>query len=57
MLPHVIRHNGQQVEPWYGELVECVRRASLADRPGRAADAAWPRFVSEISRRPVWLVH
>ncbi len=50
MLPHVIRHNGRQVEAWYGELVACVPASLFADNQLTATDAL-AEFVSGVSRQ------
>src|SRR3954470_9400090 len=47
--PHVVRRNGQHVEPWYRELAECSD-LSPAIKPGNAVDAI-AEFLSEISRK------
>src|SRR4051795_1585674 len=49
MLPHVVRRNGQHVEPWYRELAECSD-LSPAIKRGNAADAI-AEFLTEISRK------
>jgi alcohol dehydrogenase len=49
MLPHVVRCNGQHVEAWYRDLVECCSGMTVASGSGRAADAI-AGFVSEIAR-------
>jgi alcohol dehydrogenase len=50
MLPHVIRHNGKQVEASYRELAECGcgTRSGIDDK--NAADAL-SDFVSDLSQR------
>jgi alcohol dehydrogenase len=50
MLPHVIRHNGQTVGPWYAELVECSDATST--RSGDANAVEWlASFVAELAER------
>ena len=57
MLPHVIRHNGRQVDAWYRELVQCsgvIGRVPTAEqRRRRAGRLCRPTFPA----RPAWLVH
>jgi alcohol dehydrogenase len=48
MLPHVIRHNGRQVETWYHELVSCEPLAIDLCARSSAADAL-ASFVAHIS--------
>ena len=52
MLPHVIRHNGRQleVEAWYRELVDGVPPAILETTSSTAAETL-AAFVSQVSRR------
>lgn len=50
MLPHVIRHNGRQVESWYRELAECSRGIGLGTNAESAADKL-AGFISEVSRQ------
>ena len=50
MLPHVIRHNGQQVEAWYRGVVEV--RSRCHGFPGKTSECEpkrWPSFVSHFS--------
>jgi alcohol dehydrogenase class IV len=50
MLPHIIRHNGRQVDAWYGDLVQSN---GLVDGFANAGSAAGSlaEFVSRVSRR------
>jgi alcohol dehydrogenase len=50
MLPHVIRHNGRQVDAWYGELLQSngVMNSVAVDKDAATALA---NFVAQISRR------
>ncbi len=50
MLPHVIRHNGRQVDPWYRELVQSNGLIGPRSDTQSAADAL-ADFVSGVSRR------
>jgi len=50
MLPHVIRHNGRQVESWYRELVACAPATLFADSQ-HAATNALAEFVLGVSRQ------
>jgi alcohol dehydrogenase len=50
MLPHVIRHNGRQVEPLYRELVHSGGMTSHAGDSENPAGAL-ADFVSQVSRR------
>jgi alcohol dehydrogenase len=50
MLPHVIRHNGQQVDGWYRDFVQSNGVPGLQPAAENAADAL-AQFVTEISRR------
>jgi alcohol dehydrogenase len=49
MLPHVIRRNGQSVEPWYRELIEAADVLELQDSASNAADAL-ATWIAKISR-------
>jgi alcohol dehydrogenase len=50
MLPHVIRHNGREVEPWYRELLQSSGlNGPLPDKES-AADAL-AAFVARVSRQ------
>jgi len=50
MLPHVIRHNGRQVEAWYQELAAATDTFTIGiEADGAAASLA--AFVSRVSRR------
>ena len=50
MLPHVIRHNGQFVDPWYRELVDSSEVIGPLPASASAADAL-ATFVSAISHQ------
>jgi alcohol dehydrogenase len=50
MLPHVIRHNGRQVDSWYRELVQSNGLIGPRADTQSAADAL-ADFVSGVSRR------
>ena len=50
MLPHVIRHNGRQVESWYRELVACAPATLFADNQ-HTATIALAEFVLGVSRQ------
>lgn len=50
MLPHVIRHNGREVGPWYRELVDAVGAATIHD-DAQGPAAALADFVSRVSRQ------
>jgi alcohol dehydrogenase len=50
MLPHVIRHNGRQVNHWYRELAESNGVLTPLGSHGNAADAL-ADFVAQVSRR------
>jgi alcohol dehydrogenase len=50
MLPHVIRHNGRQVDPWYRELLQSGGPAVQVPTTESAADRL-ADFVGQISRR------
>src|SRR3954454_7414164 len=47
MLPHVIRRNGKNVEPWYRELAECSDLDPI-NKPGSPVERI-AGFLSEIS--------
>ena len=50
MLPHVIRHNGRDVGPWYRELLECSANSNvLADADDSAEVLAM--LVSQLARQ------
>ena len=58
MLPHVVRHNGQQFESWYGELVECrATRTCFELNRQRLPRRSPASFRISFPIRPVWLVH
>jgi alcohol dehydrogenase len=50
MLPHVIRHNGRQVDPWYGELLQSNGVMNSVAIAGGAA-VALADFVVKVSRQ------
>jgi len=50
MLPHVVRHNGRQVEPWYRQLVDCSEVIGPLSAGDSAADAL-ADFLSTVSHR------
>jgi alcohol dehydrogenase len=50
MLPHVIRHNGRQVEPLYRELLQSSGMTGPA-RDSDGAAGALANYVSQVSRR------
>ncbi len=50
MLPHVIRHNGRQVEAWYRELVSSVPSTVFPVQVHSATDAL-AKFVRHVTRQ------
>lgn len=50
VLPHVIRRNGERVEAWYRELVECVPALRVQSDHSTATEVL-AAFVSQISHR------
>jgi alcohol dehydrogenase len=50
MLPHVIRHNGRQVDAWYRDLVQSNGPIAPRTDAENAADAL-AKFISGVSRR------
>jgi alcohol dehydrogenase len=50
MLPHVIRHNGRQVDAWYRELAQSNGPIAPRADAGNAADDL-AEFISGVSRR------
>ena len=50
MLPHVIRHNGRHVEPWYRELVDSSEVIGSV-RESESAAGAIASFVSGVSHQ------
>jgi alcohol dehydrogenase len=50
MLPHVIRHNGRQVDTWYRELVQANGALGAFPAVDSAADSL-ANFVSKVSRQ------
>jgi alcohol dehydrogenase len=50
VLPHVIRHNGRVIGPWYGELVDDSEGISGLSRGGNAAETL-ATFVAQLARQ------
>ena len=50
MLPHVIRHNGRNVEAWYRELADIVPGINYGGGAGNATEAL-AEFVTGVSRK------
>jgi alcohol dehydrogenase len=49
MLPHVIRHNGRQVDEWYGELVQSVSLDNMSN--GEPPSDALADWVARLARQ------
>jgi alcohol dehydrogenase len=50
VLPHVIRHNGRHVDPWYEEFIPCIPRSHLQSGDN-SPSAVLASFIVSISRQ------
>jgi alcohol dehydrogenase len=50
MLPHVVRHNGRDIGPWYRELLECSANSHALAETENPVDAL-ATLVSQLARQ------